>query len=94
MKTIIIKNLSTIWDDAAVSLVQMHLAAERGLISRADREGWIRQLGVKIDVQESDVKNSITYTISEREEKGDMAYVGANDRKLHGDKKEGQARKT
>ena len=67
MKTVIIKNLSSIWDESAVFLCELHIRTNRdkeysGLLLDATKRH-----NVNVKIEESEVDNKITYTVTDAE---------------------------
>lgn len=67
MKTIVIKNLSTVWDDVAVMIVEMHAASRRNKVYESVYKDAKSSNKVNIKITESAVDNKITYTITDLE---------------------------
>lgn len=67
MKTIVIKNLSTVWDEDAVNIVEMHTASRRNKEYKSLYNDTKSRYKVNIKITESAVDNKITYTITDLE---------------------------
>lgn len=63
MQTIVIKNLSTCWDEIAVSIVQNHVAGQRNREYLRLFEESKKRFNVDIGIKESATDGCVTYTI-------------------------------
>lgn len=69
MKTIIIKNLSTILDECAVMICESHVASlrNRGFVMMF--EDSRKRFNVDVRVDRDEINNRITYTVTDMEAK-------------------------
>ena len=63
MKTIVIKNLSTCWDEIAVSIVQDHVAGQRNREYLRLFEENKKRFYVDVKIKESAADGCVTYTL-------------------------------
>lgn len=76
MKTIVIKNLSTVWDETTVMIVEMHVASRRNKAYNKVYNDTKSRLKVNIKITESAVDNKITYTITDLESESEQSACG------------------
>lgn len=67
MKTIVIKNLSSILDECAVTMVEQHVASMRSASYRGLYKDTVSRFNVDVKITNSEAANKITYTITDSE---------------------------
>ena len=72
MKTIVIKNVSTLWDEVAVMIAEMHTASKRNKeYDVVFKDAKLRHR-VNVKISESTVENKVTYTITDIESENEQ----------------------